>query len=436
MSTQDYAVVVENLKHDHVTQSEPTIENLEAYFRKFGHVASITIVRKNGELLRGLANIKVLEVEKMKNLMQQGCEDDARKVESLKQAGFAIQQKIDGIQNDVVANLYNVHPIWKVFVVFNSQYSQVECIKALNAASPKHETHFNGGVPKAVEAPEPSDLIYENSDYSEIYMYLTWFISYSCAGLLLLVSFFIIQALLKLGGFQASIFISLINTALPISMKLLTSMVEIHYTNDSRQNSILQKLLIVRCLMSAVLIYIATDFEETFTYSKIEAIFSTQLLTAILNPVLQVFDMSVVFNRYILGRQAITQTDLNELYRSADWTLAERYTDVIKALFMALFYSVVYPSGLFIAAFTMLSTYIADKYSLFYQWRRPPAFGESLGVTARFFFLGSIWVKYFLFDRQLYSCRYKYLNFINIQGSLAYFDAILCRLAFYRRGWN
>jgi hypothetical protein len=116
-------------------------------------------------------------------------------------------------------------------------------------------------------------------------------------------------------------------------------------------------------------------------------------------PVLRFFDPSKIFFRFLVPNcpcfsflRPKTQSELNALFRSDEWTLAERYTDVIKSIFMSMFYAVILPSGLFISAFTMLSTYFTDKYSLFYQWRRPPQFDESLGVIARYFLCASLWV--------------------------------------------
>jgi hypothetical protein len=81
---------------------------------------------------------------------------------------------------------------------------------------------------------------------------------------------------------------------------------------------------------------------------------------------------------------------LNSYWQGADWTLAERYTDVLKSLFVGFFFAVPLPSGLFITAFAMISTYLVDKYSLFRLWRRPTKIDESLGVLSRYFFVGIV----------------------------------------------
>jgi hypothetical protein len=78
---------------------------------------------------------------------------------------------------------------------------------------------------------------------------------------------------------------------------------------------------------------------------------------------------------------------LNSFWQGADWNLAERYTDILKTIFVGLFFAVPVPSGLFITAFAMLSTYLVDKYSLFRIWKRSPMIGSSLGTLSRYFYI-------------------------------------------------
>jgi hypothetical protein len=81
---------------------------------------------------------------------------------------------------------------------------------------------------------------------------------------------------------------------------------------------------------------------------------------------------------------------LNSYWQGADWTLAERYTDVLKTIFVGLFFLVPLPSGLFITAFAMITTYLVDKYSLLRLWKRPPQFDKTLGQFSRYFYIGIV----------------------------------------------
>lgn len=51
------------------------------------------------------------------------------------------------------------------------------------------------------------------------------------------------------------------------------------------------------------------------------------------------------------------------------WLLAERYTDVIKTIFVGLFYSAIFPTSLFITSLAMAIVYWVDKACLFYKVR-------------------------------------------------------------------
>jgi hypothetical protein len=63
---------------------------------------------------------------------------------------------------------------------------------------------------------------------------------------------------------------------------------------------------------------------------------------------------------------------------------------MIKTIFLSLFWSAILPVGFFITALAMLSVYLADKYNLLYQWRRPPALDSTLARRSRNFLIISI----------------------------------------------
>jgi RsiW-degrading membrane proteinase PrsW (M82 family) len=385
-TTQDYAIEATQFATNQ-DGTEATHEQLYDFFNKsYGEVAALTISRKNGNLLRLLADREVTKElykrAKFKEQLFPG--SNASTVNS------HLSRMLD--QNTAVWELLSKeYPIWRVYVVFNNQHDQVRCIKSLKNNRSNHL--FNGSPVHIREAREPTDILYEISDRGFYFKLGSRLFSYFLSGTIIVASYFIINELLKNNnGFLTAIFISLINTLLPISMKYLTLSVEVHGSLESQQVSLLCKLVVVRCITSAILIFAATSYKETFTQEKLEAIFSTLLLTALLNPLLQLFDPALFFNQHILPRLTFhLQDELNESFHATEWTLAERYTDTIKMVFMSMFYAVILPSGLFIAAFTVLSTYLCDKYSMFNLWRRPPQVGDNIGFFARYFVVATLW---------------------------------------------
>lgn len=179
-------------------------------------------------------------------------------------------------------------------------------------------------------------------------------------------------------------------------IKVLTSVTrrsfEIHTDEGNQQRSILLKLFIARCINSAVLIFIATKYKDTFGLDSLQQIQNILIADAIATPVFRLLNVYDFFMRYVAAPYiAHTQDDYNAIWQGADWTLAERYTDMLKSLFLGLFFAVPLPSGLFITCFAMLNTYFVDKFSLFRLWKRPPQFSKQLAVTSRYFYLLIVW---------------------------------------------
>lgn len=104
-----------------------------------------------------------------------------------------------------------------------------------------------------------------------------------------------------------------------------------------------------------------------------------------LTPLLRGLDVSGRLFRYVVSPiVSNSQAEMEDYWRGTDWTLAERYTDVLKSIFVALFFLVPLPSGLFISCFNMVATYVVDKYCLFNIWRRPPALDAGMSLVARY----------------------------------------------------
>ena len=377
----------------------------------------MTIARENGDLLRNVADREVI-LQKLHNWHLHVKLNPSSQINA--KSCFACLMRWAGVEgyededylnsrlnelNEKISELTSpgkTYKPWMVFVTFNRQHDQVNCLKKcfrselakMCGTQPGHEAYFNGSVLNVKEAHEPTDVIYEWCDCSKWYKFSTWLFSGCICVVLMVLAFFIVRALLDRGGIGGPIAISVINVVLPPVMKYLTMFVEIHFNNASRQSSLLLKLVVVRCVNAALLIYISTPFSEKFSQESLANVQNTLLADAIAIPMIRFFDPYRIINRYYFARYAQTQSELNDLYRSEEWNLAERYTDIIKSIFLALFYNSVLPSGLFISSFTIASVWCCDKYSLFRHWRRPPLFNESLSVIAFYFLMVALWVHF------------------------------------------
>jgi len=237
---------------------------------------------------------------------------------------------------------------------------------------------------------EPSEIIWENSHVEFPKRILSWMVSYCMAFSIVVMAFFVVESLKNSGNVSVALFISLLNAMLPYIVKTLTISVEIHVERSELERSMLLKLVVVRCINSGVLIYLAAEYDQTFRLSHLEAVQNILLFDAFFTPFYRVFDLDGLFFRYAFAWGAKTQTEMNSVWQGTEWTLAERYTDMLKTVFVGTFFAIPLPSGLFITSIAMLNVYMVDRYLLMKVWRRPPQLDGTLSVVARYFFVISV----------------------------------------------
>lgn len=340
-----------------------------------------------------------------------------------------LQSKIDGLtKKDYIP--------WKVFVTFNTEAGQRNCLERTTTGFWARYTGFGvpndaivNGKPLSIkEAPEPNDVIYVNSHLSTCEKLFYWILCQGICAIMMVIAYFVINALSKDGDIAVAIFISLCNAAMPVALKMLTIKIEAHNTQTSMQQSMLFKLVLARCLVAAVLFYLATPYSETFAANRLQQIQNILIADALTAPLIRICDFYGVFMRYIYGpRVAQTQEQLNIMWRGTDLTLAERYTDILKTCFVGLFFAVPLPSGLFITAFAMVSTYLVDKYSLFRIWRRQAMLNSSMGKFSRYFLVLCVWVH--LQISRIYFANWPYdgLTGINADDEVAACNFFICK---------
>lgn len=433
-TTQDYSVICTN----------PPLNCLDMdvyykFFSEFGEVVLLSLATSNGELLKALADRKAVECilqglissadEELKLTSNVDANDnndsnnsanansnvdgdspnrsssidfsnyDSIQSTFLQSIGFAPTikscfEKLKRINIDIDHLCTQEYEPWRVFVTFNSEFSQRNCLRKTSVG--KFSVFMNkvdnadvllyGKTLNIIEAPEPNDVIYETSHRRLWYRLMSWLISYFCSGVFLVGSFFIIEKLSGNGNVLVAIFISIVNAMLPAIIRLMTTLVEVHITERDVQKSMLLKLVIGRCINSAILIYVATQYSETFGEGSLLQMQNILIADAITTPLIRLMNIYDIVMRYlVVPHYAKTQEEYNAAWQGAEWNLAERYTDMLKTVFVGLFFLVPLPSGLFISSFAMLTTYLVDKYSLFRLWQRNPSIDHSLGTISRYF---------------------------------------------------
>jgi hypothetical protein len=404
LTPSDYSIQIENPPKN---VSDPV--EYQKFFSKYGDVVLVSIALNNGELVTNLTEKKTYEsievaqknykalAEKTKQYYQE--QEHLTTFQKFMQP-YGLYQTVTFAENrltEINKTLFSLsqkdyHP-WRVYVTFSSQKSQMRCLhrtslsyaQLISGAAKGSEADFNGCLLNISRAPEPTDILFENSNYTKAHRWALLLASYTlCAGVMA-IAYLIVQVLATKSSSLVALFISCINVILPQLALYTTFYVEAHVQRSDMEMSTLLKLVVVRCVNSGVLIYLTVSENSRFSEEHLAHVQSILIADAVTTPVFRLLDISGLINRYVFSRGVGTQEELNVLFTPTAWTLAERYTDMLKTIFCGLFFAVPMPSGLIITACAMFSTFCVDKYSLLRLWRRPPALDDSLATTSRVF---------------------------------------------------
>ena len=140
---------------------------------------------------------------------------------------------------------------------------------------------------------------------------------------------------------------------------------EVHIEEGAKQESMLFKLVIARCVNTALIMYLVQtqsgSYEDMFDEAVLSKIQDILIADAFSTPAFRLvygFFFVELYQKRYMGSKARTQEELNFLYKPMDWNLAERYTDVMKTCFVGLFFSAILPSALFITSLAMFTAYL------------------------------------------------------------------------------
>jgi hypothetical protein len=212
-TTQDYSVMISNPP---ANVTDP--ENYKAFFSQFnGEIVFISVALNNGELIKKIADRKVIE-SILQGLMLQADEQirnsgsiteskyEDLPLSFLQKVGFAptipkCLKKMKELTEDINKLEKCEYEAWRVYCTFNSEYDQREFLRRTNIGklevmknnSNSAEITMQGKTLEVKEAPEPGDIIYDNSHVSFAKMFLSWVFSYIFCFVLLVASFFLIN---------------------------------------------------------------------------------------------------------------------------------------------------------------------------------------------------------------------------------------------------
>ena len=189
------------------------------------------------------------------------------------------------------------------------------------------------------------------------------------------------------------------------------------------QTSLYVKIATFRWVNTAIIITIITPFTNTLTpnpglISQIAAQFFAEIVTT---NVIQLTDVWGHIQRHILAPRAKTQDAMNRLFKGYDVELAERYTNMTKIMFLAFWYSSIFPGGLLFAAVAFTVNYYTDRFSLMRSWQRAPSVGNEIATFSRQYFLSTACVVLAAMS-SFYWAAFPFDNLCKLEGQ--YYDGL------------
>jgi len=179
--------------------------------------------------------------------------------------------------------------------------------------------------------------------------------------------------------------ISISNSIFPTLAKALSKL-EKHVNEERRQLWLYIKIVIFRCVNTVLLVFIITPYtstimngEENLLYG-VYAIFFAEIFTS---TILQFFDLGGNFKRHYTAPRAKTQEAVNLAMTGTEVNIAERYTNMTKIAFLALWYCSLYPAVLFMCSAALFVNFYGDKFSLMRTWKPSSKVGQSMSRLNR-----------------------------------------------------
>jgi hypothetical protein len=410
-TAQDYSIMVDDPDPDATDPDE-----WQKFFEQFGHVTYVTVALNNSQLIKLLGKRKFLlqELQYVEGSRIR-TEDELTDFDKLENdrlyKALPLHQKLLGLMlpggkvvlrhklGKVDAKVEKItstktFAATKVFVVFEKEEVQRAALAQLTMGIiPAHFDTVSDDLPPSYifrgtnvlsvrEAPEPTDILWEHLEVTR----KTQFIQ-CCATLF--VALCLIAACTTLiyylnewesTGRLAAVFISVANAVMPPVLKQLNNF-EQHFTEGSRQTSLLIKLVFLRWMTTGFIVFIIRT--DTLGDEFIGKVWAVLLADAVTTPIIRLLDLPGKFKMYFLAKSSPSQDKMNSYFDGTAWFLAERYTDMTKTLFVSLFFNALFPAGFFVTAIAFFVNYWVDKYSLLRTWKQPPAMDGTLAAAAR-----------------------------------------------------
>ena len=405
-TAQDYSIEITNPPAD-ATEPEEWQEFFESRFG--GHVTCCTVTINNDLLIKALVERREV-LSHLEEKLKDGTMIDPLKLSELaakEEHNRLCKSRLSPGMPELVGRLIVLNAriqglaqqeyrATRVFCTFETESIQVQVLYKMAVGtftSSRNRTHkinsnllFRGEHVLHVREPEePNCIRWTDLDCTLAArlrpLFATTVVSLLCIVAVAVVVYF----LRRKSAIYAAVAISVANAIYPMIAKALTSL-EPHNSMTGLQISLLIKITTFRWVVTAIIITIITPFTSTITNGPehlIQSVYVIFLADLVTSNVLQLADVSGNFQRHFLAPRAGSQERMNLLMSGAEYSIAERYTNVSKALFLAFFYCGIYPSVFFLCAITLFVNFFVDKFCLMRTWKPSPLLGSSIASFSR-----------------------------------------------------
>mmetsp|Transcript_18141 Transcript_18141/g.18133 ORF Transcript_18141/g.18133 Transcript_18141/m.18133 type:complete len:360 (+) Transcript_18141:615-1694(+) len=276
---------------------------------------------------------------------------------------------------------------------------------------------FKGKHISLKQAPEPSDIIWENLSLNPYQRNCRRIITALATIFLLagsLTSVYFLKArqreiykdytnkselnrttlsLMEVEAFSLLVSLSIltINQLIDAFVRVL-SYKEKHHTWTNFYKASSHKLVIGLSLNSAVILIIvnASSTEDLFKpYGLVNDVFFLLTATSILNPLVYFFHPIWIYTLWTRGEVknqkdgtlGLTQSRANEIWENPSIDIIQLYPNIIVTLIVAFIFAPLFPFGLVIAFCGVFFQYWTDKYLLLRRSSRPRQLGKGLSIS-------------------------------------------------------
>ena len=413
-TAQDYSIVIENPPGD-ATDPE---EWRKFFYENFdgAHTTAVTVAVDNDLLVRSLVERRE-KLRQIEMLVEPGTSLDtltlariaAKQERERRVWGRLLAKFVPGIPElfarivvltaKVQGLAQQDYPASNIFVTFETEAAQRRVLSALSVGSldvarnrtqvlkdPKYL--FRGEYVLSVNEPdEPNTIRWQdlNEKFKDRLKQQGLTTLCTCAAIVLIA--FIVYLCNRASVAGAAFAIAIFNSIFPMFAKFLTEF-EAHSAEGGKQRSLYFKIALFRWVNTAVVISIITPFTDTLKNDQglINQVFALFFAEIVTTNAIQLADPFGHLQRHFLAPRAKTQDAMNLAMQGQPFELAERYTNMTKILFLALWYCAIFPGALYMCAFALFVNYFTDRFSLMRTWKRAPHLGPKISQFSRRYF--------------------------------------------------